>query len=171
MLCYVAGAGGPPCYHSFLSVCVSVCGGHPPPPFSLSNTHINSTGGWDATTSAIPSPSSSPTALASQISNAFSNVQLALTHAGSQGWAEVYKVRCYVGPPGLDEEVMGLLLTELRKWCPDHRPVLTGVAVAGLWEGMRLELEVKACVRRRGEGRREGAEKEEGGKKGWEDYL
>ncbi|KAL9622415.1 MAG: hypothetical protein Q9160_003259 [Pyrenula sp. 1 TL-2023] len=118
---------------------------------------VSGQGGWDAPTSAMP------TSLAAQISNAFSNVDLALTHAGSRGWAEVYKVRCYVGPPGLDEEVMGLLLTELRKWCPDHRPVLTGVAVAGLWEGMRLELEVKAWV---GKGVGGGGEERVGGKEG-----
>lgn len=41
---------------------------------------------------------------------------------------------------------MGLLVENLRSWCPDHQPVVTGVEVSGLAFGMGVEVEVKAHV-------------------------
>jgi hypothetical protein len=32
----------------------------------------------------------------------------------------------------------------MRKYCPNHQPLLTGVEVAGLYNGMALEIEVEA---------------------------
>ena len=47
---------------------------------------------------------------------------------------------------GINEEAMGALVENLRKFCPGHCPVLTGVEVKGLAFGMKVEVEVKAHV-------------------------
>ncbi|KAI4162636.1 MAG: hypothetical protein LQ342_003682 [Letrouitia transgressa] len=93
-------------------------------------------GGWDPTTEAIPPD------VAAQTDQAFANVERALRDAGGTGWAQVYKVRAYCVP--LDAEVSEALVRSLRKYCPGHEPLLTGVGVAGLAFGMRVEVEVEA---------------------------
>ncbi|KAF1962122.1 endoribonuclease L-psp family protein [Byssothecium circinans] len=104
---------------------------------------VSGQGGWSPLTEAIP------TTLSAEIDQAFSNVALALTTAGGQGWSQVYKVRLYAV---INEELtwgdyMEHLVRNLREWCPGHAPVLTGVGVAGLAvEGMRVEVEVEAVV-------------------------
>lgn len=35
----------------------------------------------------------------------------------------------------------------LKKYCPDHQPILTGVGVASLAFGMKIEVEVEALVK------------------------
>jgi len=77
------------------------------------------------------------------VDQAFSNCALALTHAGGKGWSEVYKIRMYIVKR--NEEYLGVLTPLLRKYCPDHCPLITVIEVAGLaLEGMRVEIEVEA---------------------------
>jgi enamine deaminase RidA (YjgF/YER057c/UK114 family) len=52
-------------------------------------------------------------------------------------------VRVYLAPGG--DETAGHVARNLKKYCKDHQPVLTGVGVAKLTlEGMRVEIEVAA---------------------------
>lgn len=44
----------------------------------------------------------------------------------------------------LDEETIGVLTAYLKRYCPNHQPLLTGVAVVGLAFGMKIEIEVVA---------------------------
>lgn len=46
----------------------------------------------------------------------------------------------------MDEECVAALVRNLRKWCPSHQPLLTGVEVKGLAFGMAVEVEVVAHV-------------------------
>lgn len=39
---------------------------------------------------------------------------------------------------------MGAAIRNLKSYCPNHEPLLTGIVVAGLYEGMALEIEVEA---------------------------
>ncbi|KAL4913897.1 Endoribonuclease L-PSP/chorismate mutase-like protein [Aspergillus aurantiobrunneus] len=94
-------------------------------------------GGWDPETHQVHAD------LAEEINQTFANVELALKDAGGKGWSQVYRVRIFV----LDthDETIGLLVDNLRKWMPGHKPVLTCVAVKGLaLEGMRIEMEAVA---------------------------
>jgi enamine deaminase RidA (YjgF/YER057c/UK114 family) len=95
-------------------------------------------GGWDPSTGAI-SPS-----LPAEIEQAFANVDACLRSAGGKGWAQVYKVNLYTTE--LSEEAFTAWAACMKKWAGvDHRPLLTGVAVAGLGvPGMRVEIEVVA---------------------------
>lgn len=48
----------------------------------------------------------------------------------------------------MSEEMMAGLVRNLKKWMPEHRPILTVVGVTALGlEGMRLEVEVVAHER------------------------
>ncbi|KAF2262997.1 YjgF-like protein [Lojkania enalia] len=77
-----------------------------------------------------------------QVDLAFANVELTLQKAGGKGWDQVYKVRAYCTP--MNEELFVAVARNLKKYCPNHQPILTGVEVAGLYEGCCLELEVAA---------------------------
>ncbi|KAF2728020.1 YjgF-like protein [Polyplosphaeria fusca] len=99
---------------------------------------ISGQGGWDPLTESIPSDPKS------QIAQACANVELALQKAGGKGWEQVYKVRAYV--TSLDPELLAALAEQLRRYCPRHQPLLTGVQVAGLYRGMAVELEVEAYL-------------------------
>ncbi|QIW97665.1 hypothetical protein AMS68_003183 [Peltaster fructicola] len=106
-------------------------------------------GGWDPNTKDLTGTMDISTDLATQIEQAFSNVDLALRTAGGKGWEQVYKVRTYyVSEPGtviIPEEVMKLLTDGLRKWAPNHQPIWTALGVAALTlPNMRIEIEVKA---------------------------
>lgn len=81
--------------------------------------------------------------LAKEVNQAFSNVELALKDAGGKGWSHVYRVRIFI--LHVNEEALGLLVQNLQKWIPDHKPVLTCVGVKELaLEGMRIEIEAFA---------------------------
>lgn len=46
----------------------------------------------------------------------------------------------------VDEAAIGLLAKYLKRYCPNHQPILTGVAVSALSFGMKVEIEVVANV-------------------------
>jgi enamine deaminase RidA (YjgF/YER057c/UK114 family) len=71
-------------------------------------------------------------------------VQLALTDAGGKGWSQVYAVRIYT-TECKNQEAIGFLVQNLKKWMPDHKSLLTCVGVSELaLEGMRVEIEAYA---------------------------
>ena len=100
-------------------------------------TNEHSVGGWDPLTSVIP------TSLPEEVEQAFSNVDFNIRHAGGKGWEQVYSVRLYVTE--MSEEMLGACVGALKKWCPEHQPILTCVGVKDLaLPGMRVEVEVVA---------------------------
>ena len=66
-----------------------------------------------------------------------------LRHAGGKGWSQVYSIRLYT--TRVDETCFNCIVDNLKKWVPDHQPILTvpGVAQLGL-PGMNIEIEVAA---------------------------
>ena len=80
--------------------------------------------------------------VSTQVEKAFDNVEHALQKAGGKGWEQVYKVRIYFAPNW--EEAMGKTIELLRKYCPNHQPLLTAVVVHQLYNNMALEIEVEA---------------------------
>ncbi|KAL5392156.1 hypothetical protein DPSP01_000676 [Paraphaeosphaeria sporulosa] len=98
---------------------------------------ISGQGGWD------PKTEEFPIALSDEVEQAFSNVQLALTTAGGKGWDRVYNVRVYINVRGKDgwPEYGQHLTTSLKKWCPNHGPIVTVLEVKGLFKDMRIEIE------------------------------
>ncbi|KAK1827846.1 RutC family protein [Podospora conica] len=104
---------------------------------------VSGQGGWDPLTGAMK------TDPLEEIDQAFENVQLALTHAGGKGWSQVYSMRVYVVESYWDDEAfLGHLIGSLKRWMPDHQPLMTAVGVAKLGAGpsagMRVEIEVAA---------------------------
>lgn len=78
-----------------------------------------------------------------EVEQAFSNVDLALKDAGGKGWSQVYRVNAYLVEA--NEETIGNLVRHLKKWTPDHQPIVTLIGVTSLGlEGMRIEIEVVA---------------------------
>ncbi|KAK1754058.1 Endoribonuclease L-PSP/chorismate mutase-like protein [Echria macrotheca] len=106
---------------------------------------ISGQGGWDPETGIMK------TDPIEEIDQAFANVELALKHAGGAGWSQVYKMRLYViESHWTDEAFFGRIIENMKKWMPDHQPLLTGVCVsklgAGPSAGMRVEIEAVAHV-------------------------
>ncbi|KAE8332717.1 Endoribonuclease L-PSP/chorismate mutase-like protein [Aspergillus sergii] len=98
---------------------------------------ISGQGGWDPSTRKVH------TDLGEEVNQAFANVELALKDAGGRGWSQVYRVRIFI--VHTNDEVIGLLVQNLQRWMPDHKPVLTCVGVKELaLEGMRIEIEAFA---------------------------
>ncbi|TDZ61746.1 hypothetical protein CTRI78_v004163 [Colletotrichum trifolii] len=103
-------------------------------------------GGWDAETGEIPS------GLEEEIDQAFENVDLALRTAGGEGWSQVFRVRIYALDEAFAEDGVGRMVENIKKWAPDHAPLLTGVGVSKLGQpGMRVEVEVSAYAPRASE--------------------
>ncbi|CBF79169.1 hypothetical protein AN7059.2 [Aspergillus nidulans FGSC A4] len=101
---------------------------------------ISGQGGWDPETLQVHSD------LSRETEQAFANVDLALKDAGGKGWSQVYRVRIFTTEIK-NEQATGFLVENLRKWMPDHKPVLTCVGVSELaLEGMRVEIEAIAQV-------------------------
>jgi hypothetical protein len=44
----------------------------------------------------------------------------------------------------MEDDILGLIVKNLKKYCPTHQPILTGIGVASLYRGMKLEIEVSA---------------------------
>lgn len=104
---------------------------------------ISGQGGWNTETGKLKEN------LLEEVDQAFSNVDFALKHAGGKGWCQVYKVTVYVVEKEFtNDALLGQLIGNLKKWMPDHQPLLTAVGVAKLGAGdsagMRLEIEVVA---------------------------
>jgi len=74
---------------------------------------------------------------------AFDNVEHTLQKAGGKGWEQVYKLTVYVDP--VDPKAVERLIYNLRKYCPNHQPLVSlfGVAALGL-PGMHVEIVVEA---------------------------
>lgn len=107
--------------------------------------HISGQGGWDAGDSSASPPI--PTDVNEEMEAAFRNVQLTLEKAGSKGWEQVYKVTAWiVGLGGKDSgELQTALTAGLKKWCPNHQPLLTVPGADSLaLPAMRVEIEVAA---------------------------
>ena len=99
---------------------------------------ISGQGGWDRTTEVI-NPD-----WAAQMDQALENVDVTLKVAGGKGWEQVYQLRAYFAP--LDMEAAGAgFVRNLKKWCPNHQPLVTAVGVEKFaFENMKIEIEVEA---------------------------
>ncbi|KAL0937447.1 endoribonuclease L-PSP [Colletotrichum truncatum] len=96
-------------------------------------------GGWDQKTGEVPSD------LSEEIDQAFANVDMTLRDAGGEGWSQVFRIRLYALDEAWTPEGMGRMIENLKKWAPNHAPILTGVGVTKLGQpGMRIEVEVSA---------------------------
>lgn len=107
---------------------------------------LSGQGGWDATTGNVIQPTSAES-VSDQVARAFVNVEDVLRITGTKnGWKDVYQVRAYlVGFEDYDGAVVRATTENLKKWCPEHKPLLTLVPVEKLaLEGMRIEVEVEA---------------------------
>ncbi|KAJ3960976.1 hypothetical protein N0V92_002326 [Colletotrichum tropicale] len=103
------------------------------------NIEISGQGGWDPTTGKVHSD------LLDEIDQAFSNVDLTLKDAGGKGWSQVFRIRLYALDEAWTPEGMGRMVENMKKWAPEHAPILTGVGVSKLGQpGMRIEVEVSA---------------------------
>ncbi|KAE8850912.1 hypothetical protein PTNB85_01328 [Pyrenophora teres f. teres] len=81
-------------------------------------------------------PANIPTDLDEEIDQAFANVDYTLKHASGKGWSQVYKIRLYL--TDLGEPSVVAAVRNLKKWLPDHRPILTYIDVNQLGlPGMR----------------------------------
>lgn len=82
--------------------------------------------------------------LEGQIRHAFQNVEKVIKSAGGNGWQDVYAVKSFHISLATSFEPM---VTEFRKWMPNHQPTWTCVGVKELGlEGMMVEIEVEAIV-------------------------
>lgn len=81
--------------------------------------------------------------IGSQVSQAFENVDVNLKNAGGKGWEQVFRVTSYHIP--LNDEALDLMVTNFKRWMPDHQPLWTCVGVSRLGsDDMRVEIEVVA---------------------------
>lgn len=95
------------------------------------------TGGWDRITEEIS------TDLAKQTDQAFPKVEAVLQQTGGKGSEQVYKIRVYSAP--ISDEAIQHLIRNPEKYCPNHRPIITGIGVENLaFENMQVEIEVVA---------------------------
>lgn len=111
------------------------------PPFSRHQaaflTKKKSTiGGWDRETREVEPD------LFKQIDKAFDNVEHTLSLAGTS-WKDVYAVKLY-HTTDVTEEAVGHFVENMRKYMPGHQPILSGIGVASLAFGMKVEIEVRA---------------------------
>ncbi|EQB48734.1 endoribonuclease L-PSP [Colletotrichum gloeosporioides Cg-14] len=103
------------------------------------NIEISGQGGWDPATGKVHSE------LSEEIDQAFANVDLTLKDAGGKGWSQVFRIRLYALDEAWTPEGMGRMVENMKRWAPDHAPILTGVGVSKLGQpGMRIEVEVSA---------------------------
>lgn len=76
---------------------------------------------------------------------AFENVDFTINNAGGKGMSSVYKLAVYYSP--ITEEALNETIMNLRKWFPNHRPLLTAIGVAKLaLPEMHVEIEAWAHV-------------------------
>lgn len=78
-----------------------------------------------------------------QIDLAFANVERNLKDAGGKGWSQVFRVNSYHVP--LNNEALGAMVRNFKKYMPNHQPIWTCVGVTRLGDDdMRVEIEVVA---------------------------
>ncbi|KAK1701150.1 endoribonuclease L-PSP [Colletotrichum godetiae] len=103
------------------------------------NIEISGQGGWDSETGMVPSD------LMQEIDQAFENVNINLKEAGGQGWSQVFRIRLYALDEAWNEDGIGRMVENMKKWTPNHAPILTGIGASKLGQpGMRVEVEVSA---------------------------
>ncbi|KAF3806877.1 hypothetical protein GCG54_00007127 [Colletotrichum gloeosporioides] len=85
---------------------------------------ISGQGGWDRQTTEI-SPD-----VATQIDQAFDNVDFVLKDAGGKGWEQVAVVRSY--HTDLSDEAQEVMVRNFRRWMPNHKALWTAVGVKKL---------------------------------------
>ncbi|KAH6912723.1 endoribonuclease L-psp family protein [Coprinopsis sp. MPI-PUGE-AT-0042] len=103
-----------------------------------SRVEVTGQGGWDPVTGQIH-----PTATM-QVLQAFINVELALKTAESKGWSQVIKVTIRITDE-LGKEWRKPISENLKKWMPDHQPVLSIYRVSQLViPGTMIEIDVVA---------------------------
>ncbi|WYZ39354.1 hypothetical protein EsH8_III_001268 [Colletotrichum jinshuiense] len=103
------------------------------------NIEISGQGGWNLKTGEVA------TDLLEEIDQAFENVDLTLKDAGGKGWSQVYRIRLYALDEAWTPEGMGRMVENIKRWVPNHAPILTGIGVSKLGQpGMRVEVEVSA---------------------------
>ncbi|KAL8938163.1 MAG: hypothetical protein Q9216_004040 [Gyalolechia sp. 2 TL-2023] len=96
-------------------------------------------GGWDPTSGEMKKDQ------LEEIDQAFENVDRTLKDAGGKGWSQVFRVNSY--HTDLSDDAIKHFGKNIRKWMPDHQPLLTVLGVAKLaLDGMRIEIEVSAYV-------------------------
>ncbi|OOQ82293.1 L-PSP endoribonuclease family protein [Penicillium brasilianum] len=96
-------------------------------------------GGWDPKSGEISQE------INAEIDQAFENVDLNLKHAGGNGWDQVFRVNSYHVP--MDNEALGAMVRNFKKWMPGHQPIWTCVGVPSLaQDNMHVEIEVVAHV-------------------------
>ncbi|KAK6902563.1 endoribonuclease L-PSP [Kwoniella mangroviensis CBS 10435] len=99
--------------------------------------HCSGQGGWNPETDVIYKE------INAQIDQAFINVDIALKDAGGKGWEQVYQIDSYHVP--INNEALEAMVRNMRKWCPNHKPLFTCVGVPRLGEDdMRVEIKVSA---------------------------
>jgi enamine deaminase RidA (YjgF/YER057c/UK114 family) len=82
-----------------------------------------------------------------QILQAFANADRTLREAGCKdGWKNVYQWILFY--PGIDDEYIAALREARHRYLGDNRPAQTGVAVAALYGGAIIEINVYAYIPR-----------------------
>lgn len=80
--------------------------------------------------------------LEGEIAQAFQNVQVALEAAGGKGWSQVYRIVTYSTDIAAQND---FIFANIKKWCPEHKPVWTQLGVAHLaFPAMHFEIDVQA---------------------------
>ena len=103
----------------------------------MDNGILTKSGGWDRSSGEI-SPG-----IATEIKQAFDNVDHNIKNARGRGWSEVYKVTSYHVKP--NPEALGLFVDNMMAFCPDHSPCWTAIGADRLGrDDMRIEIDVAA---------------------------
>ncbi|OJJ98855.1 hypothetical protein ASPACDRAFT_1857346 [Aspergillus aculeatus ATCC 16872] len=102
-----------------------------------------------------PTSTTIPPTLEEEVAQAFANINEVILYALERarpelraqvatGWELVTKLRTYhVNLPQTRETIIGLMVDEVRKWCPGHQPTWTMLGIEALpFEGQNLEIEV-----------------------------
>lgn len=87
-----------------------------------------------------------PNDLLSEVLNTFQSVEDSLAAAGvKDGFQSVYRMTSY--HVGMSEELDSALAVAIKKYFGTNRPAWTGVGVAALSEGARIEISVMAVLK------------------------
>ena len=99
--------------------------------------HVTGQGGWDETFTLSDD-------VHEQIRRAFANVAAVLAEANAS-WTQVIDITSY--HVELNEALLGTMVEELRRHCPDHQPLWTVVGVAFLaLPAMKVEITANAVA-------------------------